>query len=67
MLLRHSVISVRIVLNKENNYGKCKNGYFIKKVEKSPNGNIITELMDRTGAVIGSYIDTDLPVMNHKV
>lgn len=42
-------------------------GYFIKKVEKYTNGNIITELMDRTGAVIGSYIDTDLPVMNHKV
>lgn len=51
-------------------YGKkfyWMNGYFIKKVEKSPNGNIITELMDRTGAVIGSYIETDLPVMNHKV
>ena len=44
-----------------------KNGYFIKKVENSSNGNIITELMDRTGAVIGSYIETDLPVMNHKV
>lgn len=43
------------------------NGYFIKKVEKSPNGNIITELMDSTGAVIGSYIETDIPVMNHKV
>ena len=43
------------------------NGYFVKTVEKSPNGNIITELMDRTGTVIGSYIDTDLPVMNHKV
>ena len=43
------------------------NGYFVKKVEKSSNGNIITELMDRTGAVIGSYIETDLPVMNHKV
>lgn len=43
------------------------NGYFIKKVENYSDGNIITELMDRTGAVIGSYIETDLPVMNHKV
>ena len=51
-----------------NIFGKkfyWKNGYFIKKVEKSPSGNIITELMDRTGAIIGSYIETDLPVMNH--
>lgn len=51
-------------------YGKkfyWMNGYFIKKVEKYSNGNIITELMDKTGTVIGSYIDTDLPVMNHKV
>ncbi len=43
------------------------NGYFIKKVEKSANGNIATELMDKTGAVIGSYIETDLPVTNNKV
>ena len=43
------------------------NGYFIKKVEKTSNGNIATEIMDRSGAVIGSYIETDLPVMNIKV
>lgn len=44
-----------------------KDGYFIKKVEKCSNVNSITEVMDRTGAIIGSFIETDLPVMNHKV
>lgn len=55
---------------KINIFGKnfyWNNGYFIKKVEKSAIGNIVTEVMDRTGAVIGSYIETDLPVMNIKV
>lgn len=43
------------------------NGHFIKKVEKIEYGNVVTEIMDRTGAVIGSYIETDLPVLNIKV
>lgn len=43
------------------------NGYYIKKVEKSACGNIISEMMDSTGTVIGSYIETDLPVMNNKI
>ena len=55
---------------KLNIFGKnffWMNGYFIKKIEKSKYGNIVTEMMDRNGTIIGSYVETDLPIMNIKL